>query len=218
MKKVFIILICFILLVGCTNEKEEVKSVKKEEFVIEKIDSNKDFVYFNKYKEISIGDDNYIYQYPVVNIKSDEVDNLNLELKNFVIRSYKDAGIYEGILNSGNVIDYKYYVTDDFISIVQSHYYYIDGMIGEYDDKVYVLSFDNGKILNNEDILKKINMTEDVLYDKLEKVIDSEDVAFSLMNIKESGYSLYVNNEDKLCIIYYEVTNDEGIRKELVLN
>ena len=220
MKKVLIVLICLLLLVGCNKEskKDNVDKDNEETFVIEKIDTTKDYVYFSKYKEVNMSSGVYTYQYPIINIKSEEIENLNLELKNFVIRSYKDAGIYEEYLNSGNVVNYQYYMTEEYISIIQSSYYYIDGMVGEYSDKVYVVSLNNGKIISNKTILDNHGISENDLYKMVEQKVDSDDVAFALMNIKENGYYLYVNNEDKLGIIFYEVTDEEEIRKELVLN
>lgn len=219
MKKVLIILICLLLLVGCNKEskQEKVDKNNEEAFIVKKLDTTKDYVYFSKYKEVNMNSGVYTYQYPIINIKGEEIENLNLELKNFVIRSYKDAGIYEEYLNFGNVVNYKYYLTDEYISIIQSSYYYIDGMVGEYSDKVYVVSLNNGKIISNKTILDNHGISEDDLYKMVEKKVDSDDVAFALMNIKENGYYLYINNEDKLGIIFYEVTDEEEIRQELTL-
>ena len=113
MKKVLIIAFSLLLLVGC-NKKEEVVEKKEPvvKFTLEKIDNDKDYVYFSNYKEVVFKDDRYLYKYPVVNIKGNDIENLNLELKNFVINSFKDAEIYENKLSSGNIIDYKEYVTD----------------------------------------------------------------------------------------------------------
>ena len=38
-----------------------------------------------------------------------------------------------------------------------------------------------------------------------------------MMNIKEEGYDLYINNDNKLVVSYYEVTDINSIRKDLVL-
>ena len=219
MKKVLLLFICISLLVGCGKEdKVDTPKIINEEFVLEKADKDKEYVYFNNYKEVTMSTGTYVYKYPVINIKSDEIDNLNLELKNFVVRSYKDAGIYNGYLNSGNVVDFKYYVTDEYVSIVKSYYYYIDGMIGEYSDDIYVVSLDNGKIISNDEILKDYNMSEEEFFDLLESKLDTEDIAYSLRSIKDNGYSLYIDNDSKLWTIFYEVTDEEEIRKELVLN
>lgn len=219
MKKVVILFICFFFIAGC-NKKENVEKVQKKDevFIVEKIDVNEDYVYYKNYKEVNMSTGVYVYKYPVINIKSDEIENLNLELKNFIVRSYKDAGIYNGYLNSGNIVDFKYCITDGYISIVNSYYYYIDGMVGEYSDDVYVISLKTGKLVNNSDILKYLNMTEESFYELLESKLETDDIAYSIMNVKKNGYSLYLNEDNKLCVIFYEITDEEEQRKELVLN
>lgn len=219
MKKVLIIAFSLLLLVGC-NKKEEVVEKKEPvvEFTLEKIDNDKDYVYFSNYKEVVFKDDRYLYKYPVVNIKGNDIENLNLELKNFVINSFKDAEIYENKLSSGIIIDYKQYVTDEYVSIVMDYYTYIDGIVGDLSTNAYVVSLNNGKILSNEKLLKLYNYTEDSFYKKLEQIIDSEDIAYSIRNIKDNGYNLYVNDKNKLCVIYYELTDFDVIKKELIFD
>lgn len=214
-------MLCFLLLMGCKDSNQDKLSESKEDtekFVLKKNDETKDFVYFKDYKQIQSYDNNiYNLKIPVINIKSDDVDNVNLELKSFVTNSYKDFLIVDEMFTQGNIIDYEYYVTDDYVSIIQKYYLYIDGMIGEEQDNVYVISLKNGKVLNNQDLLDNFGFDEDKLFELLEEKIVSEDVAFSLMNIKEEGYKLFVNKNNNLCIIYYELF-DDSIRKELVLS
>ncbi len=219
MKKLIILFICLILLVGCSIQKKSVdKSEQNKEFVLEKINKSEDIVYFKEYMEVFLGDDIHQYKYPVINIKSEEVDNINLELKNYVTRCYKNAGIFEGVLNSGEIVEYKNYTTDKYISIIQSSYYYIDGMVGERSDKVYVISLESGKLVSKNKILDQFGISEEQLLKQIENNIDSDDIQYTMMNIKENGYYLYINDKDELCVIFYEVTDEEEIRKELVLN
>jgi hypothetical protein len=219
MKKIVLLVFCLLFLVACGKVEEvKQKNEKKDSLILEKIDKSKDFVYFNSYKEVKLGANLYKYEYPVINLNSGEVENLNLELKNFVVTSYKDAGIYNGILNSGNVVNHSYYINDTYISVIRSYYYYIDGMVGEYCDDVYVVSLKNGKILNNNQILKSLDLTEDDVLELLKNKLNTDDISFSLKNVKDNGYSLYITNENKLGIIFYEVTDEEEYRREYVLN
>ena len=219
MKKVFIIAFCLLLLVGC-NKKEEVVEKKEPvvDFVLEKIDSSKEYVYYSNYREVVFKEENYLYKYPVVNIKGNDIENLNLELKNFVINSFKESEVYENKLSSGDIIDYKDYVTDAYVSIVMNYYTYIDGIVGDLSSNTYVVSLSSGKILSNEKLLELYDFTEESFYKELEKNIDSEDVAYSIKNIKENGYNLYVNDKGKLCVIYYELTDFDEIKKELIFD
>lgn len=221
MKKIILLIICFFSLVGCIDNHKDssVSKVNDKKFVLEKKDNSKDFLYFNVYKKV-IGYDNNIYEvkYPIINIKSDEVDNVNLELKSFVVSSFKDFLIVDDIFLQGNIINYEYYITDNYISVIQNYHLYIDGMIGEERSNIYVISLKNGKVLNNKEILESFDLTEAKMFEILEKNIKSEDIAFTMMNIREDGYYLYVDNDSKLNIVYYEVFNDDSIRKKLVLN
>ena len=180
---------------------------------MEKIDSSKEYVYYSNYWEVVFKEENYLYKYPVVNIKGNDIENLNLELKNFVINSFKESEVYENKLSSGDIIDYKDYVTDAYISIVMNYYTYIDGIVGDLSSNTYVVSLSSGKILSNEKLLELYDFTEESFYKELEKNIDSEDVAYSIKNIKENGYNLYVNDKGKLCVIYYELTDFDEIKK-----
>lgn len=220
MKKVILVFLCLLLLVGCKDEEIKVEEVipKDEEFIVEKITSDKDYVYLNKYKEVNLGGESYLFEYPIINVKSDDIDNVNLELKSFVINAYNESTIIDGRFVEGKVVSYKYYVIDKYISVVQTYYEYIDGIVGEHFDNVYVVSLDNGKVVNNTTLLSDFGYTEDDFYDVLEDKIESEDIAFTIMNIKNNGYKLYVDNDGKINVIYYEITNDEEIKKELVLN
>lgn len=222
MKKTILIIICLIFVVGC--EEKQVKGKIEDEtsivenFTIEKINSEEDYVYLAKYKEVYLGGDSYLFEYPVINLKGDNIDNVNLELKSFIINSYKEATINNGRFVEGRVVNHKYYVTDKYISIVETYYEYIDGIVGENFDNVYVVSLETGKIVDKVDVLHSFNFSEEEFYEKLESTIESEDIAFTLMNIKNNGYKLYIDDVGSLNIIYYEITNDEEIRKELVLN
>ena len=223
MKKILIIIGIFLLMCGCESKNNEnINYTQKEEtkkFVLKKIDDSKDYVYFKKYKQVpGIGDKLYNLEIAIINVDSDEVANVNLEIKSFITKSFNDFNISNNVFNQGNIISYDYYVTDKYISLLQKYYFYVDGMIGEEHDNVFVISLNNGKVLNNEEILNKYGFDEKQLFDILKEKIKSDDIAFTLKNIKDEGYNLFINNDNRLCIVYYEITNDDNIRKELVLN
>ena len=72
--------------------------------------------------------------------------------------------------------------------------------------------------LSNEEILEKYKYDEEELLELIENKSNSDDIAFTIMNIKNNGYKLYINADNKLCIIFNEVDDNQSIRKELVLN
>lgn len=219
MKKIIIVLLCFILLVGCNNKKDTLEEENNnDKFILEKVDKEKDFVYLSDYKKITYDDKEYNLQYLTININSGDAENINLELKSFIVRAYKDMEFNNNILKKGNIISYDCYVTDDYISVVQRFYPYINGISGEEEDNVYVISLKNGKIMNNTELLKTFDLSEEEIFEFIDENSELDDAEFTKMNIKNNGYKLYVNNSNKLNIIYYEIDDNESIRKELVLN
>ena len=218
MKKLIILLLALLTLVGCSDKKETKEEKNNDtEFILEKNDNDKDFVYLSDYKTISYDNNDYKLQNLTINIKSDDVENINLELKSFVVRAFKDMEFKDNKLIKGKVISYDWNITDNYVSVIQRYYPYINGIIGEEEDNVYVISLDSGNIMNNKELLKDFDLTEEEIYDFIDKHSDLDDVEFTKMNIKNNGYKLYVK-DNKLNIIYYEIDDTESIRKELVLN
>lgn len=219
MKKMLIVLLCLFLIVGCKEKEVEEAIVDKEDeetFIVEKIDTTNDYVYLQKYKELKLAGNEYSLDILVVNIKGDEIDNVNLELKSFVTRSYQNMNVYNGEISQGNIIGYEYFKTDNYLSILQKYYVYVDGIVGEECVNIYNISLDTGKVLNNAKILDDFMITDDELFKKMENSIVSEDILYTMMNIKKDGYQLYVNNNGNLVVSYYEVDDENIIRKEWV--
>ena len=69
MKKIFIFLICCLLICGCSNKKEnQNKEEKKEqEFILEKIDNKQDYIYLQPYHNLIVNGDEYVLNYLIVN-------------------------------------------------------------------------------------------------------------------------------------------------------
>ena len=90
-----------------------------------------------------------------------------------------------------------------------------------YDDiALMVLSESNRQMKINElfkEVCNHLELSEDELMNKIETNINSEDIMYTMMNIKEEGYSLYVNSDNKLVVSYYEVNDENSVRNELVL-
>ncbi len=219
MKKVFLIIVCLFMIVGCKDTKKDLETNEDKEtkFELKKLDESKDYVYLIDNRTFKLDNKDYLIQTLNINLNSDDVSNINLEIKTFVNNSIKNAVLDNNNLKQGNVISYKYYVTKDYISVIQNYYFYVNGIKGEDKSNVYVISLIDGKRLSNNKLLEIYSLDEDKLYEMLESIIDSEDVLYTISNIKNHGYDLYVNNDNKLCMIYDEVTDEYSEKKELIL-
>jgi hypothetical protein len=219
MKKLLIIFCCLFLIVGCTKKKEEVEEDQpKEKFVLTKVDETKDYIYLTDYKSVKVSNKTYDLKFLTINIKSSAADNVNLELKSFVQKSFDDYLVYDGRLVQGRVIDYEYYKTDKYISIIQRYYMTVDTMHGDEDYNSYVISLEDGELVNRDKLLKEYNHSENDIYELLEKQIDSEDKDYIISQIKKEGFDLCVDEDNNLMILYRVINDDESIIKKLVLS
>lgn len=221
MKKIAILILFFLLLCSC--EKKDVKEINHEDEVIvnkviKKINDDKDYAYLIDYKNFVLDNGNeYGLKLLEINLNSDDAKNINLEIKSFVNNSYKKFQYLNDMISSGNIIDYVYFVNDDIISVIIKNNYYVNRMFVVEKDTVYNIDIKTGENIENIDLLKKYELTEDSLYEYVRGHAVSDDIEFTIMNIKQEGYNLYVNDSSNLVLIYYEVFNDEIIRKELII-
>lgn len=220
-QRLFLLIVIVLMLFSCTNKNEEKENLQNSEVEIKevkKIDDLKEYVYFTNYKNLILDNGNeYILKNAYVNLDSEEVKTINLELKNFVLKSYKNLGIENKKVIYGNVISYDYYITEEYISLLQHSSYYINGSLGVANTNIYVINIKNGKIVDNNELMNKFDLTEEKIYEKVRKNLDSDDVEYSIMNMK-NNYSLYINNDNKLVLSFIEINNEEEIKRELILN
>lgn len=219
MKKIIVLLFSLmIVLVGCGQKENSTVTKKEESKTIEKIDKSKDYVYLTKFTNLIIWNVERNIDILTINLKSDDVNKINSEINKFVVDSVNDYQVYANTLVQGNVIDYDYYVSDNYISVIMRYYLTSDDMVGDKHEKVYVVSLDKGTKLSNEDILKAFNITEEELYSKVQGKLKQDEIDESMNSIKTSGYSLFINNNDKLGVLFDVTEENKIIKKELVFN
>ena len=189
-QRLFLLIVIVLMLCSCTNKNEEKENLQNSEVEIKevkKIDDLKEYVYFTDYKNLILDNGNeYILKNAYVNLDSEEVKTINLELKNFVLKSYKNLGIENKKVIYGNVISYDYYITEEYISLLQHSSYYINGSLGVANTNIYVINIKNGKIVDNNELMNKFDLTEEKIYEKVRKNLDSDDVEYSIMNMKNN--------------------------------
>ena len=222
MKYLLIVFMVF-MSVGCKSNEgvEKVEDVKPIVEKVKKVDENKDYVEVIKYRGYILDnkqgfDANYIS----INLKSDIIDNLNMTLKNNVIvnsKNYILVGDREVMLTKGNLINYDYFISGKYLSIIETTYQYNAGQYRELKDMTYVVNIDFGKLYDNDSLLKEFQMTT---VDVIEKIRNSDvlDADYVAMYVRNNGFHLYINKDGKLVVNYFYESDDGEIKNELVLN
>ncbi len=216
MKKLLVLCFCVFFFFGCGKKEDTI--VDDSSFIPNKIYDDKEYVYDEIINSYNMNNSTYSLKMVYINLDSEDAKNINMEIRSFINRSYKEYVVQNSTLVRGNIINYDYYVSKHFISLRLNYYYLIQDVNDDIKYNIYVVSLDTGKIMSNESLLKFYDLSIDDIYSKLEETYNGEDYLFTLRNIKDNGYSLYVNSDDQLVMLYYEVTDDESIKKELILN
>ena len=89
-------------------------------------------------------------------------------------------------------------------------------MYGNVVNKTYVINKTTGEVLDNDNILNLYKLEEQDIYDKVKKS-EVEEADYVVMYIKNNGYLLYINDNDELVLMYDYVSDEEEIKKELIL-
>lgn len=171
----------------------------------------------------------YVYNIPQINIDSENVDKINKE----ILKKYEDI-IDEmnskQYLNLGcEGLSYKYYENDGILSLLMASQTESGGVL--FGCKTYNIDISKGKEINNEELLKKINITKTDLNDKILKTIDNLDMYKSdvvgefreesfikeqknktinrYKNISLDKLDLFLNDDNHICA-YMEMSSIAG--------
>ena len=205
------------MLLGCSNNSEEKSNTKEGNKVVSKIDKNKDYVYYEDYKELNIGDKEYKLDIPVINLDSSNIEVVNIDIKSFIIGSYNEYEIDENNFISGKYIESNSYISDKYISLLIKYNRYNNGTYDEDNYIIYNIDINSGSTLDNSKILKEFDISEEELVNIVRTKLKSEDIEFSIMNMKKD-YKLYVDKEGKLHLLFFEENDDEQIKRDLIVN
>lgn len=216
-KKMFFFLVfCLFILSGCSKKENNQHNVENST-KFEKKDQNKDYIYFDEVKTLLLNNgDKYVIQYPIVNFTTEESNSVNLELKSVVNKNYRALIIENDKVQSGNILMFESFESDKYVSLVQTKKYYLNGSYLNDNVETYVFSKENGALLPKEKLLESFNYDENSFFEKVSTKLDSDDVSYSLMMIKQSDYRLYVKN-NKLILVYYDTDNENETKKEMII-
>ena len=205
------------MLLGCSNNSEDKSNTKEENKIVSKIDKNKDYVYYEDYKELNIGDKEYKLDIPVINLDSSNIEVVNIDIKSFIIGSYNEYEIDENNFISGKYIESNSYISDKYISLLIKYNRYNNGTYDEDNYIIYNIDINSGSTLDNSKILKEFDISEEELVNIVRTKLKSEDIEFSIMNMKKD-YKLYIDKEGKLHLLFFEENDDEQIKRDLIVN
>lgn len=221
-----------------TNNEEETP-IKDESH---KIDAKKDYIYFENIDILS-EKEKILYQDVRINFDKEELSYLeeelnknSLSLKEKVKRIseqeltdeemakilYKDDDIYEA-----NHLKYTRFFSEKYASLVID-YYTFNCMTGNHYEKSksYVISLEDGSILTNEDLMKKLGFTITQIKDKvkssLEKTMKDDDSILldeTLASLdKIDNYALYINRSGYFVISYLVKSSKVDYNDVIILN
>jgi hypothetical protein len=203
------------MIVGCEDKKVE---DKEHVVAVDKISDELDYVLVTYYKDYKLSNgDSYKAETISINLDTEEMSNLSMTLKNNIYLTTKEFKLNENNeVTNGSLISYKYYESDKYISIIEQDKNYFNNMYGNVVNKTYVINKTTGEVLDNDNILNLYKLEEQDIYDKVKKS-EVEEADYVVMYIKNNGYLLYINDKDELVLMYDYVSDEEEIKKELIL-
>jgi flagellar basal body-associated protein FliL len=196
-----------------SDSKEYVNESTHEDI---RIDPNKDYIYFNNETVVS-ENLNIVYKDITININNDDAKKIETNLnnnmtnvRNSVVKIDLDKkGEYEteDDVYSANVIEYNVFKSSKYLSLIASKYSYtvLNGNSVK-DNEYYVFDLSNGSILNNNDIMKKENVTDQAIRSKIRGYI-SNDTEADIDATLNNPYYLTIANNGNVVINFVVKTN-----------
>ena len=196
------------------EQVENAKIIKK----IEKIDSSKGIVYSGNeytYNQSGITQE---FKYPVINIKSKDVEKINKEIKDkYGFNTYDD--IINSTAAEGEEIGYKYFINGKILSLIA----YTGGNSSLWYD-VYNIDLTTSKQISSEDIIKQYKLDKDDIIknatdkanEKFEEVKNSEKDMWSISTDIQTEYTkwkaelkdeinkldtVFINENGEVCLL-----------------
>lgn len=236
---IFLIIGGYIYIKDLKSNKKDIGDSKTEKNIDYRLDKEKDYIYFENENIIS-SDPEITFSDIIINIEGTEIINSTLKsemdtMRNSVIKldeSNKDETkelLYaETDVFSASERNYELHKSKDYYSVVINDLdfnCYTDFLIKNI--KGYVIDIKNGKILTNEELLNKYNLSLDEVKKKVSSKLDesqstSED-GTEIINKEETlnnlfeNYTLYIDGSN-LYISYIVKSNFVNYNDNVVLN
>lgn len=160
------------------------------------------------YLTVTVEDQGYEYKYeiPQINLESEEVEKINKE----ILKKYEDK-VDE--MNDNQYIDmsceglsYKYYENDGILSLVMVN---PTESGGYFNCKTYNIDISEGKEINNVELLKRIDIAEKDLNDKILKAIDNLEMYKDYEDMEEREQNFRKGQKEKAINKYKNISTDK---------
>lgn len=187
-----------------------------------RIDTSKDYIYFENGKEILESEE--IYQEDVV-LNFTTLTNINETLKKENEEIYKSIKYSGESIYSLNYREYENYKFGDYVSLIVKDFYYdVDSETKPTGLKGYVVNLKNGKLISEDELLQTFNMNLDTIKTKVRERLNNTqileenviDIEGTINNFNQ--YTLYVNKNGKLAITFVVKSNQFNYNDSIELN
>lgn len=174
-----------------TNNQEKVK--------IDKIDNNKDYIYFIN-EDIESEEEELIYKDIVINFNCEDAKNIENELNDKIKKKRKTVKKENDEVIESEGIDFEIIESSKYISIIANEYNFnIDEGKDSKNIDYYVFDLYTGKLLNNNDILKKENIKEEDIINRIKKYLEKEE-NIDINKTLKNDYYLTIGKNGKIII------------------
>lgn len=191
-------LVSFYIVYRTSYDNKNADTVNKDtddDKAVEKLDSNKNYVYSkSEYQITDLGDADTVQDWmrettfwiktPVINLNSDTVEDINNIIENNV-KTYKNGITYSDLysdqkryLTHFTTYDYKYYLNGDILSLVlESQEYLIpsSGVPKEYE--VYNIDIKAGTVLTNYNLMSIKQINNNSILTKLASALQAAEIS-----------------------------------------
>ena len=241
----FLIILIVIFVVGgyfamryftTEHEVKENTDVKETENNVDlRIDSSKDYIVYENAEEV-LHDEHIEYIDASINVKGlESVNNTLKQEMNTIRKSIKytkdleeelsedatenDEGIYS--LDYREFKDYKY---DNYLSLVVMDYTY--DIVKTHQPKAlksYVVDINEGKVISEEELLTKYNVSLEDIKEKVktrlnETMVNSANNVLVDETLKLENYTLYINNTGDLEISFVVKSTENNYNDSIVVS
>ena len=115
-------------------------------------------------KVYNINGEPTLYHYPKVSISGVDTSTVNSQLKKDLKVDLQYDSDYKDWY--GETVDYKYYITDNYISILA----YLDDLETDFGDhKVYNISISTGEFVHGKELVAECGLTDEEFFDKVKE-------------------------------------------------